>query len=126
MSFDAKAELSAALVNDFLLKELVTGGFHNRVASDVNAYPRIMYTELKNADDSYADNQARSSEVRFQISIFTNSNTVSKETKIAKEIDRIMKSIGYGRYDSQDLYEEADKVFHKAMRYKKAFFKEEK
>ncbi|AVI46771.1 MULTISPECIES: DUF3168 domain-containing protein [Bacillus] len=126
MSFDAKAELSAALVNDFSLKELVTGGFHNRVASDVNVYPRVIYTELKNADNSYADNQSQSSEVRFQISIFTNSNTVSQETKIAKEIDRLMKSIGYGRYDSQDLYEEADKVFHKAMRYKKAFLKEEK
>ncbi|KMM52593.1 hypothetical protein ACH95_22405 [Bacillus glycinifermentans] len=122
MSFDAKAELSAALVNDRSLQELVTGGFHNRVASDVNAFPRVVYTELKNADGSYADNQPQSSEVRFQISVFTNSNTVSKETKIAKEIDRLLKSIGYGRYDSQDLYEEADKVFHKAMRYKKAFF----
>jgi hypothetical protein len=122
MSFDAKTELSATLVNDLSLKELVTGGFHNRVASDVNAFPRVIYTELKNADDSYADNQARSSEVRFQISIFTNSNTVSKETKIAKEIDQLIKSIGYGRYDSQDLYEEADKVFHKAMRYKKNVF----
>lgn len=126
MSFDAKAELSAALINDFSLKELVAGGFHNRVASDVNAYPRIIYTELKNADDSYSDNQVQSTEVRFQISVFTNSNTVSQETKIAKEVDRLMKSIGYGRYDSQDLYEEADKVFHKAMRYKKTFFKEEK
>ncbi|MCB6219091.1 tail completion protein gp17 [Bacillus paralicheniformis] len=126
MSFDAKAELSAALVNDFSLKELVTGGFHNRVASDVNAYPRIIYTELKNADDSYADNQVQSSEVRFQISIFTNSNTVNKETKIAKEIDQLMKSIGYRRYDSQDLYEKTDKIFHKAMRYIKDFFEEEK
>ncbi|MED1742204.1 hypothetical protein P4U97_22370 [Bacillus swezeyi] len=126
MSFDATAELSAALVNDLSLKELVTGGFHNRLASDVNAFPRVVFTELKNADDSYADNQPGSSEVRFQISIFTDSNAVSKETKVAKEIDRLMKSIGYGRYDSQDLYEEADKIFHKAMRYKKSFFKEEK
>ncbi|KAA6475134.1 tail completion protein gp17 [Bacillus swezeyi] len=126
MSFDAKAELSAALVNDLSLKELVTGGFHNRVASDVNAYPRVIYTELKNADDSYADNQPGSSEVRFQISIFTNSSTNSKETKIAKEIDRLMKLGGYSRYDSQDLYEEVDKVFHKAMRYMKDFFEEEK
>ncbi|MEC1137202.1 hypothetical protein P9B97_02480, partial [Bacillus paralicheniformis] len=124
MSFDAKAEFSATLVNDLSLKALVTGGFHNRIASDINVYPRIIYTELKNADDLYTDNQPQSAEVRFQISIFTNSNTVSKETKIAKEIDRLMKSIGYGRYDSQDLYEEADKIFHKAMRYKKSFFKE--
>ncbi|MGG3800461.1 tail completion protein gp17 [Metabacillus fastidiosus] len=120
MSFDAKSELLAGLRADASLVTLCTGGFHNRKAKDVNAYPRIVYTELNNADDSFVDNQAISSEVRFQISIFTNDATVSKETPIAKEVDKTMKTLGYSRYSSVDLLEDSQ-VFHKAMRYQKVF-----
>jgi hypothetical protein len=121
MSFDAKSELLAGLKANQALVSLCTGGFHNRKAKDVNAFPRIVYTEINNADDSFADNQAITSEVRFQISIFTNESTVSKETPIAKEVDKVMKSLGYSRYSSVDLYEEDVGVYHKAMRYQKTF-----
>jgi hypothetical protein len=121
MSFDAKSELLAGLKANQALVSLCTGGFHNRKAKDVNAFPRIVYTEINNADDSFADNQAITSEVRFQISIFTNESTVSKETPIAKEVDKVMKSLGYSRYSSVDLYEEDVGVYHKAMRYQKIF-----
>ncbi|MGG3798986.1 hypothetical protein [Metabacillus fastidiosus] len=120
MSFDAKSELLAGLRANPSLVTLCTGGFHNRKAKDVNAYPRIVYTELNNADDSFVDNQAVSSEVRFQISIFTNDSTISKETAIAKEVDKTMKILGYSRYSSVDLLEDSQ-VFHKAMRYLKTF-----
>lgn len=122
MSFDAKTELLAGLKANSTLVSLCTGGFHNRKAPDVNAFPRIVYTEINNADDSFADNQVITSEVRFQISIFTNESTVSKETPIAKEVDKVMKSLGYSRYSSVDLYEEDVSVYHKAMRYQKIFF----
>jgi Protein of unknown function (DUF3168) len=121
MSFDAKSELLAGLKANQALVSLCTGGFHNRKAKDVNAFPRIVYYEINNADDSFADNQAITSEVRFQISIFTNESTVSKETPIAKEVDKVMKSLGYSRYSSVDLYEEDVSVYHKAMRYQKIF-----
>ncbi|MED0649756.1 DUF3168 domain-containing protein [Aeribacillus pallidus] len=122
MSFDATAELLAGLKANQTLVSLCTGGFHNRKAKDVNAFPRIVFTEINNADDSFADNKAITSEARFQISIFTNESTVSKETPIAKEVDKAMKSLGYSRYSSVSLYEEDEKVFHKAMRYQKIFF----
>jgi hypothetical protein len=121
MSFDAKSELLAGLKANQFLVSLCTGGFHNRKAKDVNAFPRIVYYEINNADDSFADNQAITSEARFQISIFTNESTVSKETPIAKEVDKVMKSLGYSRYSSVDLYEEDTSVYHKAMRYQKIF-----
>ncbi|MCP1124563.1 DUF3168 domain-containing protein [Bacillus sp. 3103sda1] len=121
MSFDAKSELLSSLKANINLVTLCTGGFHNRKAKDVNAYPRLVYTEINNADDEFADNEAISSEVRFQISIFTNESNVSKETPIAKEADKVMKELGYSRYSSIDLYEEDDQVFHKAVRYVKTF-----
>ncbi|WGE39865.1 hypothetical protein [Bacillus stercoris] len=80
---------------------------------------------LKTLILGYADNKAYCFEVRFQISIFTQAATRKFEKPIANEIDKLMRSIGYGRYDSQPLYEEDTKVYHKAMRYVKGYFREE-
>ncbi|MGR2780675.1 tail completion protein gp17 [Bacillus subtilis] len=125
MTMDPVNELVKTLTSSSKLNELVTGGIHNLTANDVNAFPRVVFYELKDADAGYADNEAYYFEVRFQLSIFTQSNTRRSEKPIAYEIDKLMRSIGYGRYDSQPLYEEDTKVYHKAMRYVKGYFKEE-
>jgi hypothetical protein len=121
MSFDAKSELKSALNANQSLVSFCTGGFHNLKANDVNAYPRIIYSEIGNADDDFADNVAISSEVRFQISIFNKEQNISSQTPIAKEVDKTMKSLGYKRYDSTDFFEEDTQIFHKSMRYEKTF-----
>ena len=122
-AFDSKSELTRALVGSSILKQEVVGGFHNRIASRPDGkevpFPRVIYQELRNDDDDFQDNKSTSANVGYQISIYTDHATVSKETVIAKEADQIMKSIGYSRYDSVDLYEEDAKVYHKAMRYEK-------
>ncbi|WP_110487085.1 tail completion protein gp17 [Bacillus altitudinis] len=122
MSLDAKKELSAALIKNDELKQLVTGGFHNLVADDVAAFPRVVFSEITNRDQEYRDNHSSASEVRFQLSIFSKADTRTHETEIAKQIDRLMKDLGYGRYDSVDLYESDTKIFHRGMRYVKTFF----
>lgn len=122
MSFDAKKELSAALIKNDELKQLVTGGFHNLVADDVAAFPRVVFSEITNRDQEYRDNHSAASEVRFQLSIFSKADTRKNETEIAKQIDLLMKDLGYGRYDSVDLYETDTKIFHRGMRYVKTFF----
>ncbi|PRS61120.1 hypothetical protein C6344_04260 [Bacillus sp. GBSW19] len=122
MSFDAKKELSAALIKNNELKQLVTGGFHNLVADDVAAFPRVVFSEITNRDQEYRDNRSAASEVRFQLSIFSKADTRKHETEIAKLIDKLMKDLGYGRYDSVDLYETDTKIFHRGMRYVKTFF----
>ncbi|MGA3852184.1 MULTISPECIES: tail completion protein gp17 [Bacillus] len=122
MSFDAKKELSAALIKNDELKQLVTGGFHNLVADDVAAFPRVVFSEITDRDQEYRDNKPAASEVRFQLSIFSKADTRTHETEIAKLIDKLMKDLGYGRYDSVDLYETDTKIFHKGMRYVKTFF----
>ncbi|MGE1234063.1 tail completion protein gp17 [Bacillus altitudinis] len=122
MSLDAKKELSAALIKNNELKQLVTGGFHNLVADDVAAFPRVVFSEITNRDQEYRDNHSAASEVRFQLSIFSKADSRMNETEIAKQIDRLMKGLGYGRYDSVDLYETDTKIFHRGMRYVKTFF----
>jgi Protein of unknown function (DUF3168) len=118
-AFDAKKELLQALESNETLVSLVPGGFHNLRASDSAIFPRVIYTEIHNADDSFADNEAISADVRFQISIFNQEENISGQTLIAKEIDKTMKSLGYVRYDSIDMYEEDERIYHKAMRYQK-------
>ncbi|MED1676327.1 hypothetical protein OB894_16715 [Bacillus subtilis] len=122
MNFEAKAELTRALTSDELLKSLVTGGFHNRYSNDVTKYPRVIITEIQNKDEGFYDNKAQGSALRFQLSIFCNTQTVSNETKIAKQIDNVMKNLEYTCYDSQDLFEEDNEIYHKAMRYRKSIF----
>ncbi|MFC0188234.1 DUF3168 domain-containing protein [Fictibacillus aquaticus] len=122
MSFDAKAELLQALESNEPLVELVTGGFHNIIAPSAVAFPRVVYTEIQNADDEYSDNNTISAEVAFQLSIYTKIDTQSKQTPIAKALDQVMKEAGYTRYDSTDLYEKDTQVFHKPMRYRKNTF----
>ena len=121
-SFDAKAELLTALESNLILLQEVIGGFHNLVASDVIPFPRVVYQEINNGDVDYRDNKASSAAVAFQISIFCDEQTVSRQTRIAKEVDKVLKAIGYSRYDSIDLYEEDTKRHHKAMRYRKNVF----
>lgn len=120
-NFDAKKELLSAFDDNQLLSIWVKGGFHNRLAPDSTAYPRVIYQEIRNSDGDFADNKPQSAIVGYQISIYCDDLTVSYETRIAKEIDKTMKSIGYWRYDSQDLFEKEDKISHKAMRYEKKF-----
>jgi len=125
-AFDAKKELTKALVGSPVLKLEVVGGFHNRFAASPDGkpipFPRIIFQELRNNDDNFQDNAATAANVGYQISVFTNHSTNTKETLIAKEVDRVMKSIGYTRYDSVDLYENDTNLYHKAMRYEKTVY----
>ncbi|MDQ0268875.1 hypothetical protein [Cytobacillus purgationiresistens] len=120
-NFDAKKELLSTLEGNPLLSEWVKGGFHNLFAPDSIIYPRVIYQEIRNSDSDYADNEPQSAIVGYQISIYCDQQTISSQTKIAKEIDKTLKSIGYYRYDSQDLYEKEDNISHKVMRYEKKF-----
>ena len=121
-NFDLKAELLSTLKSSEILKKQVDGGFHNLVADDVVPLPRIIYQELDNNDSDFLDNKPTGSFVRFQVSIYCNHENIGRQTTIAKEVDRLMKSIGYVRYDSIDLYEEDTGLFHKPMRYSKKLY----
>lgn len=122
MSLDAKKELSAALIKNNELKRLVTGGFIILWPMMWPHSPGLYFQRLQIGIRSTETTIRQRSEVRFQLSIFSKADTRKDETEIAKEIDRLMKDLGYGRYDSVDLYETDTKIFHRGMRYVKTFF----
>ena len=120
-NYDAQKELTQTLINDDKLQQLINERFYNRVAEQDAEFPRVVYTQIEDANTKYADDEEIEATVYFQISIFTDAETVMHETEIYKEIDRIMKSINYKRYDYQGLYETDTKLHHLALRYQKQF-----
>lgn len=121
-NYDAQAELFDALRNDTELPGLAVGGFHNRVADKDANFPRVVYTRLNNTPTKYADGEEVKATVNFQVSVFTDSQTVNKETEMIKAVDRIMKGLEYGKYDEQPLYETDTKLYHVALRYEKNYY----
>lgn len=121
-NYEAQAEVFRALRNDDELSNLAVGGFHNKVAIQDAPFPRVVYTELYNAPSGYADGKEVKATVNYQISIFTDSATVMYETQMIKAVDRIMKSLEYGKYDADSLYETDTKLHHKLGLYTKNFY----
>ena len=121
-NYDAQSELFSALRNDEELSNLAVGGYHNRVAKQDAPFPRVVYTRLDNTPTKYADGEEVKATVNFQVSVFTDGQTVNKETQMIKAIDRIMKVLEYGKYDEQPLYETDTKLYHVALRYEKNYY----
>ncbi|MCM3396785.1 DUF3168 domain-containing protein [Oceanobacillus profundus] len=121
-NYDAQSELFQALRTDEELASLAIGGFHNLVAEQDSPFPRVVYSEINNVPSGHADNEESRATVNFQVSIFTDSQTVMHEKAMTKAIDRIMKSLEYGKYDSENLFETDTGLYHKPLRYEKNFY----
>lgn len=121
-NYDAQSELFMALQNDTELATLTKGGFHNLVAEQDAAFPRIVYSEINNTPTGHADNEESKATVNFQVSIFNNSQTIVHEKAMVKAVDRVMKSLEYRKYESTSLYEKDTKLYHKPLRYEKNFY----
>ncbi|MFA1819005.1 hypothetical protein ACDX78_02175 [Virgibacillus oceani] len=121
-NYEAQSELFQALTEDDELATLSKGGFHNLVAKQDSPFPRVVYSELNNVPSGHADNDETQATVNFQVSIFNNSQTIIHEKAMIKAVDRIMKSLEYGKYDQQGLYETDTELYHVALRYEKNFY----
>lgn len=85
-----------------------------QVAPDVTG-PYVTYFEITNFDNRFASDWAISSEIHFQVDIWTTGNT----TPIAQAVNDTMESLGFYRRSAQDLYEGDSKTYHKVLRYSK-------
>lgn len=111
-----RPEIVQALENEPTLISLLGGKrIYYRKGNNAEEFPRITFFELNNAPDSFADDQETSSEISFQIDIWSKNSTSAIHTKV----DEIMKSIGFTRYAIADLYEDDTSIFHYAMRFRK-------
>jgi hypothetical protein len=113
--------LTALLANAALIALLGTGPrITQTVAHSTNPYPRITFFELGNVDSLYVDDAAYASEIDIQIDIWNkivDPATFKSPSTIAIQVDLTMKSLGFKRMTSMDLYEDDTSVWHKALRY---------
>lgn len=101
-----------ALKNDAVLKGIV----NNRVywlRPVNNTYPYITYFEVVNTETESADDEEYADEIEIQVDIWSQGSTIP----IAKEVQRIMRKLGFIHQALPDMYEENTQVFHKPIRF---------
>lgn len=108
-----KDTILAALIGDVTLVTLLGGSNVYAIYDPTNQFPRITFFEVVNKDADSADDEVYSSRLIYQVDVWAKSNP----DPIARETDRIMKSIGFSRTGGADLYERDTQVHHKALRY---------
>jgi hypothetical protein len=121
-----KPKVYEALQNDATLISLLGGIItndsvtYNRIyqlmAPNANEFPRLVFWEMDNIGANFADDEEQESEISIQIDIYTKNQSTSD---IAKEVDNLMKSIGFFRTASTDQYNEDNdtQIYEKHMRY---------
>lgn len=77
----------------------------------------ISYYELDNSEASEADDEEYSSNIAIQVDIWCDSP--SECSKLAIEVNKKMKELGFKRTLALDLYEEGAIKHHKTMRFEK-------
>ena len=105
--YNAKPAIATALSTDSALIALIpkvrmADGFQTPTATQV--YPYLDYYELANIEALHADDTEIESEVTFRIDLW---GTASLSI-LAGHIDRIMKTLGYGRNYFQDQDEQIE------------------
>lgn len=119
-----KPKIIKALDENQALTSLLGGPWIYQIkvpSNDADRFPRITYFEINNTDDDYADDDALSSRISLQISIWTKKS--ADLMPIAQEVDKTMRGLGFVRSSTFDQYE--DDTFHKALRYTGKFLRNE-
>ncbi|HFK1431593.1 TPA: hypothetical protein ACGXNJ_001595 [Bacillus cereus] len=113
---DLMKEIKQGLENNKELVDLLGGKRigHLIFNGDKNN-PYITFSEVNNQDGDSADDRAYNSDLLYQIDIWSKKPITNK---YKTEVDRVMKSIGFSRFSTADLYEEDTKIYHYGMRYR--------
>ncbi|MFA6308627.1 MAG: DUF3168 domain-containing protein [Clostridia bacterium] len=112
-----KPKVLEALLNDAVLLSLLGG---NRIfqltAPKADEFPRIVFWEFDNVPEDYADDVEQNASVYMQIDIYCQNESTSA---LAKQVDKILKSIDFYRIASSDMYDDINdqRVYIKHMRY---------
>lgn len=77
----------------------------------------ISYYELDNSEASGADDEEYSSNIAIQVDIWC--DMPSKCSKLAIEVNKKMRELGFSRTLALDLYEQGAMKHHKTMRFEK-------
>jgi len=116
---DLKMDIRQALLSNAVLFSLLNGPHVYPIASpDASLRTYITIQEIGNFDKDHANDQALSNGIHFQIDVWTPFNT----GPFVQEVDKTMKSLGFGRSGAQDGYGRDTSTYRKILRYKTTKF----
>lgn len=76
--------------------------------------PYVTFIELTNFDKDYADDQAMTSEIHYQIDVWSPLDTGPSTI----EANKTMEELGFVRTSAIDRYDTVSKLYHKVLRFK--------
>ncbi|MEC0242767.1 DUF3168 domain-containing protein [Paenibacillus dokdonensis] len=113
---DLKAVIRQALLNNAALVSLLGGKYvYPQVSPDASIKAYVVFFEIGNIPDRYAEDQEITSDIRFQMDVWTPGNT----GPIAAEVNRTMEVLGFIRIAAMDDFDDVSKIYRKILRYKK-------
>ncbi len=124
MFVDLKPDILQALRSNTVLISLLGRDEKGKV----KVYPEVApdsegqyvtFFELTNFNNQYGSNRSLSSEIHFQIDIWSPGNT----SAIAIAANESMEELDFVRTSAIDRYERDTKTYHKILRYKKIHFR---
>lgn len=120
---DLKPQITAALRGDTAIDTLLGKDargnvkIYPEVAPDDVTFPYITYFEIINSEATHADDEELESDIHFQIDVWSKGNT----SPVAKEVAKVMKSLGFRRTSADDQFEKDTKTYHKILRFSGRF-----
>ncbi|NGP59886.1 DUF3168 domain-containing protein [Paenibacillus thiaminolyticus] len=116
---DLKPEVLQALRNNAALVTILGGKkiWPEIVPDDPEkpvTAPYVTFVELTNFDKDYADDRAMTSEIHYQIDVWSPSDTGPSTI----EVNKVMEELGFVRTGAIDRYDTVSRLYHKVLRYK--------
>lgn len=100
---------STAIVN------LLKGAFVYWLKSSVEPAPQNYITlfEVSNNESESADDEEYANDIEIQVDIWTPGSTI----QIAKEVQKVMRQLGFTHQAMPDTYDDKIKKYHKSIRF---------
>lgn len=107
-----------ALRNDTELTELIGQRVYwvgKRISAPV--FPYITYFEVMNTESESSDDEEEADDIEIQVDIWSYDSTIP----IAKEVQRIIRGLGFIHRALPDVYEKDTKIIHKPISFTGTF-----
>lgn len=116
-------DLTGLIMNGFMTTPAVTNwvGKIGGVVPNISAnktpsgvLPAVVLYEMKNKDGEFADDSPFSSEISYQITLFSTEGT---HGRVQSSIDDVMRSLDFSRANAYSLFNEETKTHQRIMIY---------
>lgn len=105
-------EVIAALKADATLTALVNKRVYWITASKKDS-SYITLFEVTNSEAESADDEEYSDDIEIQVDVWSKGSTIP----IAKQVQKVMRGLGFTHDAAPDDYDEETKIYHKPMRF---------